>query len=388
MDNQNPVPSSEPAATSAEPNAPITPNPLSEFGTTLTSPAQPKKSRKKLLIGGIIAGVLVILGGGSALAYTFWYQNPEKVVTDAVVGAIQAKTVTYTGSLTAEGDFKLKVELTGANNAATSDLVAKITFPIENKEYTLEAAARFDDKSDLYVKVKNIDKLAGAYRSALPPESAGAVDQLIAKINDRWIKVSTGDLAQFDEAASKKQKCVSDAIKKYYQDDKAMTEVADVYKKNKFITIEQKLNGKPGNLGYTLKEDEKKSEAFFKGLKDTKVYKTLNECDPEFNIEEKEAAEQTVSDETQENTVELWVDQWTHQITELKASSKDKKDTKNSVIGVLRPKFNEKVTVETPKNSVTLKQLQAEIEELMMAAMTSGTSEEATSSDVSVFQES
>jgi hypothetical protein len=385
MDDQpnngmNPTPSESPTPPSPSPNTtprtPLgsasdqgqnTPPVQHEPTTPLLTPETPKKKRKGLIIGSIIAGALVILGGGGVFAYN-WYQNPEKVVTDAIVNAIKAKTATYTGSFVSEGSLKLKVELTGKNDASTSDMVARVTFPMGDMDHTVEAAARFDKNGDLFLKLKELDTLLDAYRAEIPPESMQTVDAFIAKVNDRWVKISADDLAEFDQETSKKQKCATEAFKKYYQDDKMIGEVADVYKKHKFIKIEQNLGAKEGSMGYTLKADEKVSKDFFKGLKDTSIYKELNKCDPEFKLDEEEAANQTnESESATTGTVELWVHQWSHQVTEVKITSKEK-ETENKAEAILRPKFNEKITVETPKDSISLKQLQKEIEELWATA--------------------
>jgi hypothetical protein len=360
----------------------LTPPPVS---TTTPPPAfsakPPQKKRKGLLIG-IIAAIVVVLGGGGVAAY-MWYQNPEKVVTDSVVNAIKAKTIKYTGSITVTGDSKMKIEVTGANTSSTSDLNGKVTFTMEDKEYTLESDVRFDKNSDLYLKVKNIDGLVKAYREAIPPQSQGAFDKLVAKINDQWIKISADDLAVFSEEASKQQKCVSEAIKKFQNDQTAINEVADVYKKNKFIKVDQNLGNKDWSLGYTLTGDEKAAESFMKGLKDTKLYKSLHDCDPaSFTVDEKEQSKEITKDDKNDTRVELWVDFWSHKITKVNMTNKEK-DTKNETSVIFQPKFDEKVEVATPDKSITLKQLQADIEEIITSSLPS--SDELTAEEAALF---
>lgn len=358
--DQQPTQSAMPGST------PETPNTFLEQPSTPPAPA-PNKKRKGLIIGGIIAAALVVLGGGGALAYS-WYQNPEKVVADAVMNAIKAKTVTFTGELTVENDSKVKLELNGATDAVSGELAAKMTFPMGEKEQTLEANAKFDKNGDLYFKAKQLDKLVEANREQLPPESQATVDQLVAKINDRWVKVSADDLAKFDETSSKRQKCVADALKKYSEDSVATNEVIEVYKKNKFIKVEQNLGTKDGSLGYTLKGDKATAESFFKGLKDTKLYKTLHECDPSLELDEKQSSEQTTEQPNVETRVELWVSQWSHEVTELKFTANDK-EAKASSVAFLKPKFNQPVNVEAPKDAISLAQLQADIEAVINSAM-------------------
>ena len=76
---QQPVTLIEPAAASipvppVPPIVPIEPTVLSN-----DTPSPKPKKRKLLLIGALIMGVSIVLGGSSAAAFTFWYQNPDKV---------------------------------------------------------------------------------------------------------------------------------------------------------------------------------------------------------------------------------------------------------------------------------------------------------------------
>lgn len=346
--------------------------PVSSLGSTPAPspfPTQAPAKKRKGLVLAIIAVVLAVLVGGGVLAYNFWYQNPEKVVTDGMINALRAKTITYTGSVVVTGDTKMKLELEGANSAAAAKLNAKLTFAIEDKDYVLEAYALFDQKGDLYVKAKNLNALAGVYQEALPPESVELVDTLVAKINDQWIKISADDLAMYSEDASEKQKCTSDAIKKYQDDKEAIAEVSNAYAKNKFFIIDKELGSKDGSLGYSIKGDREKAKAFLGDIKNTKIYKSLHECDPSITIDEEKDSEEVSGEDKQEARVELWVERWSHTITKLSATSKEK-DTNNQLDILFQPKFDQKVEIAAPDTSITLKQLQADIEELLMSGMT------------------
>ena len=93
---QQPVTLVEPAAANI-PALPVPPVvPIEPTGLSNDTPSPKPKKRKLLLIGALIVGVSIVLGGSSAAAFTFWYQNPDKVLGDAFVQAIRSKTVTYT----------------------------------------------------------------------------------------------------------------------------------------------------------------------------------------------------------------------------------------------------------------------------------------------------
>lgn len=374
----------EPAATPAEESRPEEPaatpqaTPTPATATYLDSPQQqspepplfaPKKKRKGLIIGIIIAAVLVVLGGAGAFAYTFWYQNPEKVVTDSIVNLIKADTVKYTGTATISGDMKLKVELNGTSMLSASDVNAKVAFSLQDHDYTLEGSARFDKKGDAYIKLKNLDAFVKSYyKNQEITEDTSLFDKVIAKVDNKWIKVSFNDLADLDEELSKKQKCVSDALNKFQNDEKAIDEIAKVYEKNKFITIKQDLGSKDWSLGYTIDSDTSKSRAFMKALRDTTVYKTLHDCDSSIAIDDEQIEQAAPANDEYNEHVELWVNQWTHNITKFQATS-TQKDSDSKSDFAINPVFNEKADIETPKDAITLKQLQDDIQELMTSSL-------------------
>jgi hypothetical protein len=346
------------------------------------SPA-PKKKRGRL-VGLIVAAVLVVLGVAGVLAYNFWYQNPEKVLTDGLVNAIKAKSVLYTGTLSMTGDQEFKIEVSGKSNTATGDLTAKVTAKVDGKDMTLSGGALVDDKGDLYFKIANVDNFVKEYRETQSPEFQQLIDDLIAKVNDQWIRVNADDLKTFSDAAAAGQTCINDAVKKIQSDESTTTELADTYKKHRFITIEKNLGTQNGSLGYQLTADTTIAKAFVVDFKNTKLYKTLHECDPSIVFDENEMFKTSESTSKEETRTEIWVSQWSHQIT--KVYSENTTDT-NKGIFVIEPKFNEKVdAVKAPEKSTTLKQLQADIEALFQSAMSSAATTE-TADDAPLYSE-
>lgn len=99
------------------------PRPIS--GSLTIEPMKPKKSKKGLMIGLIIVGVLAVLGGGLVSAYTFWYSNPNKVVSDALINTITAKTSIYAGNINVDSDnTKVRVSINAQTSGITGSLDA------------------------------------------------------------------------------------------------------------------------------------------------------------------------------------------------------------------------------------------------------------------------
>jgi len=77
------------------------------------------------MIGLIIVGVLAVLGGGLVSAYTFWYSNPNKVVSDALINTITAKTSIYAGNINVDSDnTKVRVSINAQTSGITGSLDA------------------------------------------------------------------------------------------------------------------------------------------------------------------------------------------------------------------------------------------------------------------------
>lgn len=328
------------------------------------APLPVRRRNKKLIIGIIVAAVVVILGVGSVLAYNLWYQNPDKVVVDSLMNALKAKTVTFTGSLNTTRDAdKMTFEVDGVTGQAGGSVNVKASFNIEGESIALNGSGLIDKDGNLYFKVKNVKDIVKSLRDTVPPESQSIFDQLIAKVDDRWVKISADDMKQFSEDTGTAQKCFSETFKKFENDKAATNEITTIYKKNKFITVEQNLGVKDGSLGYTIKANDEAAKGFAKEFKNTKIFKSLQDCDPSFTVDEDKAVDSDKKD-ADEMHMELWISQWSHEIT--KFNGKDETGPEKGTF-VFEPVFNKAVNVTVPEKSVTLNELKAEIEELIQS---------------------
>lgn len=345
--------------------APMAPSPVFQ-------PA-PKKRRKGLLVGGIIAGVLVLLGGGGALAYNLWYQNPDKVVHDSIVNAIKAKTVQGTGSfvVTTEG-YAMNLSFDGKTVGTDGLMHAKAEFTVGqgSSKMTLNLEGSGMMKDDvLYVKLDGVRKLFDTFAAQLPMMDAQSMKQMLAivdKVDGQWISIKASDYEDVSKEVSEQQTCVSDAMKKLQQDDAAIDEVADLYREHQIIQVKERLGSKDGSLGYVVEVSQENTASFVEGLKDTTYGKELQKCDESLDFKEiaQSISEAESTGDEDKAHVELWVSRFGHEIT--KFSIDGKSDDTTAMI-VLEPEFNKDVSIEAPKDTVSLKDLVADIEKLIQS---------------------
>jgi hypothetical protein len=313
------------------------------------------------LIPLIAAAVLLLIAG---LVYVYWYQNPQKVASDAVVHALHAKSATYTGTITTTGLNKMVVTLYGGVVTDGGTVNAKRAYQAGGKAYTLDGNGILDKKNDLYFKVQNIDSLVNNYRRAIPADSRAMFDQIIDKIDDKWVKVSSSDLKNFNPDLVKTQECFSDALKEMQNDETVRTELISTYQKHPFITIDRTLGAKNGSLGYSLKSDSKVEESFNQAFKNTAYYKTLVKCDSRLASKNGDQTKGITDTLINKGTTEIWISRWSHQITKVTFKQEDTKSTTNVS---LEPKFNHAVAIVTPKQSTTAQQLQQDIQSLLQS---------------------
>lgn len=364
-DKDKPLTTPEPNGQSldAEPSptqsvAPVQPSsPVPDEVTTqpLDEPVPPKKSKKSSTIAAIIAGVMVVLFAGTALAYNYWYQNPNKVVTDALINASTAKSVVFTGIIDVTGDQKVKIEFNGSGEQSGGLMNVKAIFNAGGKQVTVEGAALVDKNSNIYIKIKDAKALVtnalGGYETAF--------DDIVAKIDNKWVKITTDDLSEYSTETKNVKKCIDEAYAKFKDDKAAIAEVTNAYKANQFIIIGKTLPSQNGSLGYEITFDDAKSESFARAFMQTTIYKQLHGCDSEAFPSTYEPSNDKPVDN--EGTTQLWVSRFGHEITKF-VTDVDNDGTKTHVS--IETLFNKRVTIDVPTEFVTVDELKQDIENL------------------------
>ena len=350
-------PEVEPPTSPVPPSAFDTLSAPSEFQPIQLQPSKPK-SRRKLWI--ILVSVFVVLLGSTAAAYQFWYQNPEKVISDGVLHALQAKTTTYDGAVAfTSGETELKLNVNGVYDTGAQNLAADGTITVHGQELNVKGNALIDRNSDLYVRFTDLDAVFESLLPDMPEEAQAGIDQIIAKVNGQWVKVEPTEVAAYNPMASRSQTCWANTVQQTENHASFMEEIAASYKKNKFVTVSEQLGQKEGSFGYALSVDQAKMNGFIGDIQNTQAYKTLHECDPSIRLDERTFAE---LGNGMTGRTEVWVSMFSHEITKVSGQA-SQYGGQASV--ELRPVFNRPVSVATPENAVTLKDLQSDIEAVL-----------------------
>lgn len=362
-------------------------SPAGSFQNTQTvSGGGSNRNKKKLLIGGIIAGILVLLVGSGAFAY-FVYQSPDKVVADSFINLFGSQPRTAKTSISAENDdakMNLTIDVKSNDKMTSGALNANVTMKQQNIDFngSVDFTATVDCNG--YIKLNDVDKLADKlvntmidaqveqYKSfgmkiddadikAQKEKMLAQFKPVIEKINNRWIKFDT----KADNSVSKQQKCLTDAVKKLQSNNAMRSEFAKAYSENKFINVKEQLGMKDGSYGYVLGFDTTKAEGFGKAAEKTSFIKELQKCD---GFEPSTSTSTTPADDSVENMrIELWVTQWSHQITKLKIEGTD---TSSSMSNSTKVMFDislgyDKVEgLVAPSDAIDFKDLEKEFQQL------------------------
>jgi hypothetical protein len=364
QDEQNPLTSDMQSNTVAPVNTvPETPAPAAGL------PVSPPKKKTGLIIGIIVAGALVLLGGGAAAAYQFIYQNPEKVVTDALQSVLTAKTLSSKGTLVYDQDgVKLSVTFNAkADDAGAGEVGVQAKIEAQGETFDVNASGLVDKDGIAYFKITDLKKLVDSYFTQLGVTDTSFLDALIAKVEGKWVRISDKAIKDLGVATEATQTCISDAYVSFKTDTKQQDELANLYEKNRFIIIGESLGSKTidgvDSIGYAVSVDETKFKDFYKGIGDTQLGKAVVGCDDSIDFSDTSSLDSETDDGTTE--VKVWASRFEHELSELELSGKSEDDT--SVTIVWNPTFDKPVTIETPSDFVLLEDLMQDIQELFVA---------------------
>lgn len=388
---EEPVTVPEPAVIASEPVAPVTevetetpvienmpaeaetePQVVSVPSESLAVASSPKPKKKLFVLLAVVFGVLLVLAGGAYAAYTLWYNNPKKVVSDAFSKLINAENISLDGSLVGESSTaKTTVKLSlVANNEKSS---GSFQLDFTQSDTTASLKAQFAAERDkLFVKLEDLQKmLNAAYGEALASQMQQYFGTLMQKIDGKWVVVTTDDLSELTKSESSKETtCVQDEIGKLQSDSGKRLEFTKLLNDNFFIDITDKgtasVEGVQSNH-YVLQLNKETYKKFLEGLKETSVFKVVDDCLKDTDLvsqvdENMKSLDSTTTNEKQQ-TYELWVGTWSHEITRFSISNSNATSGTTQQLTLL-PKINTNPQITMPTADTTIDDIKSEIETL------------------------
>ena len=342
---------------------------------------QPKKKKTGLIIG-IVLGVIALIAIISAvLVYFLWWQNPEKMVTDAVSNAIMAKKMTADGKVVIDmrdqGKIELNVKTATDSGKSKANIDAKLNIKGVEKSIPLDGDMVLGDDGVIYVKINNFNELYGGLLEVVMESSSGGKmsrtqmeayrDQTLKKLNSEinkmngtWMKISP------DEIGSE-YKCGINALKKIQSDESARKELAQIYQKNSFFTIkDSKISDRNGGRGFELQGNNKSnSSKFEEEFKNSLIGKTLSKCG------KSNSYKSSGSSSIDTASLKVWVDRSSHELKALELKGDSKKASVEISFDI---NMNKSEEIKAPSDAESLK----EFVEGFMSGYSSGLSSTST----------
>ena len=388
---ENATAESTPVAGAAPTIADLATNSSANTASTDTTAKTKGKKKTGLIIGLAIAAVAVIGGGVGAIAYLNWHESPEQTLADAISNVWNAKNIQAEATITGEAkdkdsDFskiELKMNMIATQNAASMSINNLSIDTKENGSYSLSVESAYSLDDDIYFKIggikeafdgamKNVDKDEAEELEAI----SGMVGGVIEVLDNQWIKIDSDLLKEM--GVKDQYDCYKEKAKALSSED-FKKKVAEIYENHGFIALkdDKVVKTEDGLSYYSIKIDNKESEAFGEEVEKLDEVKALTSCfDSELDTDDDEAEEWDddldlefnddikKEDEQKDYDLLVGISGWNHTLKAVEAKSSDD-DADMSI--KLNLSYDEKA-VELPGDAKNAKDL---VEELKKAIQSS-----------------
>ena len=390
---ENATAESTPAAEAAPTIADLATN--SSANTASTDATVKTKGKKKtgLIIGLAIAAVAVVGGGVGAIAYLNWHESPEQTLADAISNVWNAKNIQAEATITGEAkdkdsDFskiELKMNMIATQNAASMNISTLSIDTKENGSYSLSVESAYSLDDDIYFKIGGIkEAFDGAMKNVDKDEAeelaviSGMVGGVIEVLDNQWIKIDSDLLKEM--GVKDQYDCYKEKAKALSSED-FKKKVAEIYENHGFIALkdDKVVKTEDGLSYYSIKIDDKESEAFGEEVEKLDEVKALTSCfdnkldtdddeddewgddlDPEFRGD----VEKDDEDEQKDYDLLVGISSWNHTLKAIEAKTSDD-DADMSI--KLNLSYDEKA-VELPGDAKNAKDLVEELEKAIQSS--------------------
>ncbi|MDR1300344.1 MAG: hypothetical protein LBK50_01405 [Candidatus Nomurabacteria bacterium] len=300
-----------------------------DFSINKDSAPKPKSNKK--LIGLIIAGVVALVLIVAAVWYFAFYQNKDRIVTDAIASVISAQTLGLGGDLTIESDnFKMTMKFDSASDGANSQAKVDVNIVSDtsslNVDLGLTGEVIVAESGDMYLKINGLREMVSSAFGSVNMATLGAdFDQIISEIDDQWLLITSDDINSLASTGGIQlpEQC-SDLADRYGNDKTVRDELIKVYKAHRFVTVGDKVGDESGSVGYKVSFDREIAKEFADAMKDTTIFTELSDCgyglDNYFSNSYGANNDDTDADVIPE--IEIWAKKFGHQLTAFRFSAK------------------------------------------------------------------
>ena len=322
------------------------------------------KDPKKKKLAGIIAAGVILVGGGVAGAYygIIVPNQPQNVLKKSVENLLSKDQISGKGKASfsdgggsGAGTVEYSLQTDSTKNAMAG------TFDVAFSGVKLPLEARVVDKA-AYVKVGDLSTIESLVSSFVGPESSAVVNQLSAKVSNKWIEFDESLLktATQDECSilSDQQKISEDQVKK----------LLEIYDQNMFVDIKNTSSDTVDGKKVTKAElglDKSKAQAFAKEAEKLDYFKKFKDCAGGSTAE---TESQAVEDFKGDASFTIWVDKGKKEIVKVQLNIKEDKATFEADFTF----NNDAVNIAKPEGAIPAMQLYSELIPLFSAGLMGG----------------
>ena len=312
-----------------------------------------KKDKTKLaIVLGTIFALLLIIGGGLALYYSLIYQNPNKIINDALIGSFKNNN-----------HIKAKI----ASDITLSQSPRLILKNLEIETYTdkdhktenkINASLALNKKDKAYFKLDNLDSLAEILlkNMKLPDSAINSAKKELQSLSEKWIVI--------DQKTKGKNSCQTEFITDVLSSDKK--EFGKAFEKNKFIQAKDKKDGKNGLIGVNFEFNKNSYKSFIDAISQTNQVNKLKSCLKETTTKDPKKAFSDLKkdiDNLESLSGTIWATKFGHKLEAIDFSLnvKDKANKKSTLNGNFE--FNtETKPIDIPKDTINTQEFLKELQ--------------------------
>ena len=348
------------------------------FQSLLARLKEQYRNNKVPVVGAILAVTFLVLGIGGWAVYALWYQNPEKIVTDALVNAMTAKTTTFkvtsssytdgeTSSMTLEGKA-------GHKEGASGSL--RIESKTQSSD-SMKVAVDFVHSvaGDDYIRLDSTEALRQQiieYMSEGSDSSSRSMVQLLdmfltpilERIDNKWVRFGDEEIKYLDAEVGEGYGCLEKSYEILGTNIDMMLELAFRYNDNKPFTVQERIGTTNGKVGYTVGIDKAATKRLIESLKTTKFFQTVEGCYAQTG-DLLDDLTNAINDMPKKVRIELWIDQWTHELARIHIDVSDGKSPQpNTATYDIVTSFNAPISIDIPKTSMSFQDAIPEMSQL------------------------